>query len=100
MAGWWAANWEKMAAIIGVLIGVIGIYLAFVGWKRKKLMYAMGSNSIFSGLEHTVPDVEVKFAGYGQPITALTVTKIAIWNAGNETIKKQDVVKDDPIVIR
>ena len=58
------------------------------------------SNNIFSGLEHTVPDVEVKFAGYGQPIKALTVTKIAFWNAGTETIKKQDVVKDDPIAVQ
>jgi hypothetical protein len=31
--------------------------------------------------------------------TSITITKIGFWNAGNETIKKNEVVKDDPITI-
>jgi hypothetical protein len=100
MFEWCAANWEKVIAIVGTLVGVIGLYLTLKGWKRKKPTYLLHSNNIFSGLEHTIPDVEVKFAGYGQPINALTVTKIAFWNNGTETLKKQDVVKDDPITIQ
>jgi hypothetical protein len=100
MLKWWTENWEKVFAIVGTLAGVIGVYFGFKGWKRKKPTYLIRSNNIFSGLEHTIPDVEVKFSGYGQPIKALTVTKIAFWNAGTETLKKQDVVKDDPITIR
>ncbi|MEX2310494.1 MAG: hypothetical protein WD738_23200 [Pirellulales bacterium] len=100
MVQWWAANWEKVIAVVGTLAGVIGVYFGFKGWKRKKPTYLIYSNNIFSGLEHTVPDVEVKFRGYGQQIKALTVTKIAFWNAGTETIRRQDVVKDDPITIQ
>ena len=100
MLEWWAANWEKVVAIAGTLAGVIGVYFGFNGWKRKKPTYVIRSNNIFSGLEHTIPDVEVKFHGYGLPIKALTVTKIAFWNAGTETIKKQDVVKEDPVTIQ
>jgi len=100
MLDWWAANWQAVVGVMGTLLGVPGIYLALKGWKRKMPTYVLRSNNIFSGLEHTVPDVEVKFPGYGQPITALTVTKIGFWNAGNETIKKQDVVKDGPIAIQ
>ncbi len=100
MAEWWATNWEKVIAVAGALIGVIGLYFGVKGWKRKKPYYLICSNNIFKGLEHTIPDVEVKFPGYGQPVKSLTVTKIAFWNAGNETIKKQDVVKEDQITIR
>src|SRR5439155_27204900 len=58
------------------------------------------SNNIFSGLERTIPDLEVKFPGYGSPVKALTVTKIAFWNAGTETIDRHDVVKDNPLSFR
>jgi hypothetical protein len=100
MVAWWTANWEKVIAIVGTLAGVIGVYFGSKGWKRKKPRYIICSNNIFSGLEHTIPDVEVKFPGYGPLVKALTVTKIAFWNAGTDTIKKQDVVKDDPISIQ
>jgi hypothetical protein len=100
MREWFTANWERVIAIAGFLVGAIGLYFGIKGWKRKKAIYLICSNNIFSGLEHTIPDVEVKFSGYGQPIKALTVTKIAFWNAGTETLKKQDVVKEDPITIR
>jgi hypothetical protein len=82
MLEWWAANWEKVIAIIGTLAGVIGCYFGLKGWKRKKPTYLIRSNNIYSGLEHAIPDVEVTFRGYGQPIQALTVTKIAFWNNG------------------
>src|SRR4051794_35181729 len=36
MLEWWSANWERVVTVIGVAIGVIGIYLALRGWKRKK----------------------------------------------------------------
>jgi hypothetical protein len=100
MLEWWATSWEKVIAVVGALAGVIGVYFGSKGWKRRKPTYLIRSNNIFSGLEHTVPDVEVKFPGYGQPIKALTVSKIAFWNDGNETIRKQDIVKDDPITIQ
>jgi hypothetical protein len=38
--------------------------------------------------------------GYGSPVKALTVTKIAFWNAGTETINRQDVVKGNPLSLR
>jgi hypothetical protein len=100
MVEWWVMHWETVVAIAFGVIGLFGAYYSYMGWKRKKPSYVIRSNNIFKGLEHTVPDVEVKFPGYGPPVAALTITKIGFWNAGSETIKKQDVVKDDPLVIR
>ena len=100
MAEWWVTNWGNVIGIVGIVLTVIGLYLSFKGWKRKRPIYVIRSNNIFSGLEHTIPDVEVKFPGYGSPLKALTVTKVALWNAGTETINRQDVVKDNPLSLR
>src|ERR1022692_2742441 len=96
---WWTNNWGNVAGVIGVLLAVLGVYLTVKSWKRKIPTYVIRSNNVFKGLDGTIPDVEVKFAGYGQPVTSITITKIGFWNAGNETIKKNEVVKDDPITI-
>ena len=100
MAEWWVTNWGNVIGVVGIVLTVIGLCLSFKGWKRKRPTYVIRSNNIFSGLEHTIPDVEVKFPGYGSPVKALTVTKIAFWNAGTETINRHDVVKDNPLSLR
>jgi hypothetical protein len=97
---WWTNNWGNLAGVVGVLLAILGVYLTVRSWKRKAPTYVIRSNNVFKGLENTIPDVEVKFPGYGQPVTSITITKIGFWNAGTETIKKNDVVKDDPIMIR
>ena len=100
MPEWWAMNWGNVIGVIGIVLAVIGLYLSFKGWKRKRPTYVIRSNNIFSELEHTIPDVEVKFPGYGSPVKALTITKFAFWNAGTETINRQDIVKDNPLSLR
>jgi hypothetical protein len=65
MAEWWTTNWRNIIGVTGTVMAAIGVYLSFKGWKRKRPTYVIRSNNIFCGLEHTVPDVEVKFAGYG-----------------------------------
>src|SRR5258708_12907607 len=97
MAEWSAANWGNVITAVSL---VLAVYFYFKSKRLKKPKYIIRSNNIFSGLEHTIPDIEVMFSGYGNPINALTVTKIAFWNAGNETINKQDVVKENPIRVR
>src|ERR1022692_2014229 len=97
---WWTNNWGNVAGVVGVILAVLGVYLTVKSWKRKIPTYVIRSNNVFKGLENTIPDVEVKFPGYGQPVTSITITKIGFWNAGTETIKRNEVVKDDPIMIR
>jgi len=73
-------------------------YNKLPAWQLKRP--ASGATFKISGLEQTIPDVEVRFAGYGSPIPNLTVTKIAFWNAGNQTIDKIDIVKANPLFLR
>ena len=103
MAEWFANNWEKLLNVAGFvlgLLGIVGLVVGFKSWKRKRLSYLSRSNNLFSGLESKYPDVEVSFRGYGDTLKSLTVTKLAIWNSGNDTIRKQDIVKDAPLAIQ
>ena len=97
MAERWVTDWGYVIGVVGIVLSAIGLYVGFKGWKRKRPTYVIRSNNLFSGLEHTIPDVQVNFPGYGLPINALTVTNIALWNAGTETINTQDIVKDNPL---
>jgi hypothetical protein len=97
---WWAANWFNVVGVVLGLLGIPGLWLGWKSWRMKKPVYVISSNNLFSDLGEKVPDVSVRFTGYGDPIKALTVTKIALWNKGNETITKQDMVKEDPLCIK
>jgi hypothetical protein len=93
MNAWWNAHWfEALGLAIG-LVSLIGVYFSWKSWHRQKPQYVLHSNNILSGTKHAIPKVEIKFEGYGPPITSLTVTKIAFWNQGNQTIHKADIVK-------
>jgi hypothetical protein len=101
MVQWFTDNWFAVVSlVIAAILACVGLYFGWHGWKRKWLVYHLRGNNIFRGLQHTVPDVEVKFAGYGPTIAALTVSKITFWNAGNETINKSDIVKDDQLRVQ
>jgi hypothetical protein len=39
------------------------------------------------------------YEGYGQPFANLSVCRVAVWNAGRETIRRIDIPKGDPFVI-
>lgn len=61
MTKWWVTNWGNVIGVVGIVLSVFGLYLGFKGWKRKRPTYVIRSSNIFTGLEHTIPDVEVKF---------------------------------------
>src|SRR5947208_2895259 len=96
MQEWLEANWGNVITAVSL---VLAVYFYFKSLKLRKPTYVIRSNNIFSGLERVDPAIEVKFPGYGPLVKSLTVTKIAFWNAGRETINKQDVVNDREIAL-
>lgn len=85
---------DTILSIAGLIFGIIGIILAIVfyfkGKKSKKPYYLMKSFNIISdNFGNRIEDIEILFKG--QKIKDLTVTKIVIWNSGNETINKSDI---------
>jgi len=87
--------------IISFITGLIGFYLRVTSAinsskKRKIPSYRMRSINVISK-EEIIPDLNITYKE--NPVSNLTVTKIAIWNSGKETINAMDVPEGDPIRI-
>jgi hypothetical protein len=92
---------NELLTLGGLIIGLIGIILAiyfFVKSKKlKKKNYQLKSFNLIHESVSDLPDLEVKYKG--NEVNNLTITKIAIWNSGNQTINSQDLVDLDPLRI-
>ena len=94
-AQWLTAN--PFWPLVGVMIGLIGLYYRFVGTRVRKPLYAIVHNKLVMDLQSDFPTVQMLHNG--QPIPNLTATRLAFWNAGRETIRKADVVPAEPLHI-
>src|SRR5258707_7193875 len=90
-----------IVAIVGVVGTISGIVLAVLFYKlsrpRRLLAYATRTFRV-------VPQGRIKLQGlqttyYGYPVESLSVTRLAVWNAGNESIRRGDIPASDRPVI-
>ncbi|MFB2937719.1 hypothetical protein ACE1B6_20925 [Aerosakkonemataceae cyanobacterium BLCC-F154] len=79
------------------IISVLGVIITVVNIKVKRPCYAIRSVGIIEDIASKSKLLEMYYAGH--KIERLTVTRIAFWNAGNETIDRKDIAAADPIKI-
>ena len=91
----WFALLSFLIAIIGVITAVFFYYR---GKKVKSPCYAIQSFNIVRDLVSKIESLEMLYDG--TPIKNLTVTKIAFWNAGRDTINSEDIPTTKPLIIR
>lgn len=88
-------------AVSGLLVGLLGLAFAVYTWifgrKKKEISYAVESFELIKKKKSTVPKLKLLFDN--QEIESLTVTKIRLWNSGNDAIRRTDIVEDKPLVI-
>jgi hypothetical protein len=87
--------------IIFLFLAVISIFLTFVFYYKslrlKKPVYSSQTNRLINRNLSTLKNIEIKYIG--EIVENLSVTKIAIWNSGKESIKKSDIASTDPLII-
>jgi len=87
--------------VFGIILAVIGLISTYYFYKKsnkvKKPYYQIRSYNLIRDFVSNIQDLEIRYAG--ELIENLTVSRIAFWNAGNETIDKDDIVESDPIAI-
>lgn len=81
-------------ALSGFLIGILGIFLSIIfylkGSKKKNPAFEIsGINIISESIKNKVNDIKIIYKD--TEIKSLTVTKVAIWNSGNDTIWEKDI---------
>lgn len=91
-------QWLNLIFLILAILGiVVSIYL-YVKSKRKKMpLYSKRSINVISDKFNNFANVDVSYQG--KKINNLTVTKIVVWNNGNETINFLDLAATDKLRI-
>ena len=92
-------NW--ISASKGTIIGVVGIVLAVVfyrkGKEKKEFSYSLRSSTLIRGKKRKLEKLSVTYAG--QQIDDLCVSKFTIWNSGNKTLNRDDMVTSKELTI-
>ena len=92
---------NPLLGVASFIIAIIGIVLAVIFYlKSKKIKspyYAIRSIILIKDLISKIESLEMVFRG--KPIKNLTVTKLAFWNGGNDTINYQDIPNTEPLTI-
>lgn len=90
-----------MIGIVGIVLAVISILLAVIFYRRsrkfKQLGYAVRTWKIIEDYSATLPGLSVTYGD--QRVQYLSVSKLAFWNRGSETINWSDVATADPLRI-
>jgi len=86
---------------ISMALALIGLILAVIfyckGRKTKLIRYYLDGSSLFEDFVEKISGLSIQFSG--KQIKTLTVTKIAFWNNGTETINHNDFPTNDPFSI-
>jgi len=95
---------NPFVTISGWIIGLLSFVLAIVFYlksrKERRPYYAVRSNNIIKKAQQLLPGLSVRYSGHGDELSNFTVSTLAFWNAGRETIRKTDLVKADPITLK
>jgi len=95
-----AAN-PELINLVSIALGIAGVLLAVYFYKQSKpirqLSFACRTFRIISDKCQRVPGLGVAYEG--KDIPSLSITKLAVWNAGTEALRAQDIPSSDPLVI-
>ena len=87
--------------IISFIITFLGFILAFIFYfKSKKVKKPRLESRSLNLLKESAEKIEgLKITYLNENIPNITITKLAIWNDGNDTINKSDIASADPLLI-
>jgi hypothetical protein len=95
----WGAS--PIITFLSFLFGIIGIGLAiYLYFKVKKVKKPCVVAKTINIIKHNLRNIDSFEIFYkGSKIETLSITKLAFWNAGRETINKSDITVPDPLRI-
>jgi hypothetical protein len=92
-----ASPWVTHA--VTLVIGIASAAVTIRYGMLRRLKYRCKSFRLIVDSTTKLPELEVRYPGFGQPVENVTVSKVALWNAGRGTIKKGDVLGKDNLRI-
>ncbi|MFT3911426.1 MAG: hypothetical protein QM737_18530 [Ferruginibacter sp.] len=83
--------------VLAILSIILSFYLFIKSKKKKRPQYSKRSINVISDKIQSVGDIKISYQG--KNVNNLTVTKIVIFNSGNETINNDDQAASDKLRI-
>lgn len=94
-------NQNPWLNVLFILLTLISIFLSFWFYfkskKSKKPTYALRTFNLIKEKINKIDSVEIQY--HNNRIDNLSISKLAIWNNGKETISSTDVSQNDPFLI-
>ena len=97
---------DILSFIVGTIIGCVGVYFTIIVIRVQKPLFYKETVKIIDPtvIDRTMnilnPDQNLKITYGNIPISTLSSTYITFWNAGKQTIKKEDIPSTAPITIK
>lgn len=88
--------WMVLSLLSVFSVG-FGVYTWYRGRKRLQISFYQNSYGLISDISHVSPVLRLIYKN--KDIANLAITKIAIWNSGNDVINWDKVVKEKPLRI-
>lgn len=83
--------------LVGGITGIIGIVLFLVARSRSRIAAQITSLELV-GVNSVLPN-EIEFLFRGNKVPKVTLSRVAVWNIGNTTLKGDQIVAGDPLRI-
>src|ERR1700736_2240293 len=91
------ANWVSIiVGLASLLLGAGGIWLT-MRWRARARLFCQTRSVTLVGQPDSTPHGEIKILFNDAAVPQVTVSHLALWNAGNTTIRGGDIVKGDPL---
>src|SRR5882724_6034223 len=87
-----------VVGIVGLILAVVGIVLTLRSRAVARLVYQT-RDLVLVGQPDAIPYGEVKILFNDNVVPRVMVSHLAVWNAGNTTIRSNDVVESDPMKV-
>ncbi|WP_284760461.1 hypothetical protein [Agrobacterium sp. fls2-241-TYG-188a] len=91
----WGFNY---ATLVGFLVTAGLALWTFVSLPRSRLAYNIQHSTII-GRSQTAFSGDLEVTYKRAPITRATLTRLYVWNDGNQTIRRSDITRKDPLGI-
>jgi hypothetical protein len=88
-SSWLSIGFPILLAVVSMVVG--GVVTIRYGM-RKRLTYQRRSFGLVFGGVNKLPGMEIRYHGHGPSVENLTVSRIAIWNAGRGDVRKGDIL--------
>ena len=86
---------HPVLTVLSLTIGVIGVILTLRSMRAKRPTWSIHSHNLVSAAAAALPELDIRYGD--RKAENLTVSRIAFWNGGTETIGGQDIAEADPL---